>query len=103
MREPLPLACMASAAYADAAARGRDAQAAARREWDSGWKYPKEDAELEHQLVLGGVLSFDDRSKEPPRTDESGEGWDETERTRFGRYARRLWHGLLDHEAIVDR
>ena len=59
MREPLPLACMASAAYADAAASGRDADAAARKAWQSAWNYPKEDAELEHQLVLGGVRTFE--------------------------------------------
>jgi exodeoxyribonuclease V gamma subunit len=103
MREPLPLACMASAAYADAAARGKEAEAAGRKAWESGWNYPKEDAELEHQLVLGGVLSFDERAKEQPRPDEVGGEWDETETTRFGRYARRLWHGLLGREAVVDR
>jgi exodeoxyribonuclease V gamma subunit len=102
MREPLPLACMASAAYAEAAASGRDAEAAARRAWQSAWNYPKEDAELEHQLVLGGVRKFDELA-EPPRADEAGDGWDETETTRFGRYARRLWHGLLGREVLVDR
>jgi exodeoxyribonuclease V gamma subunit len=103
MREPLPLACMASAAYAEAAASGRDAEAAARKAWQSAWNYPKEDAELEHQLVLGGIRTFDERSQEPPRADEAGDGWDETETTRFGRYARRLWHGLLGREVLVDR
>jgi exodeoxyribonuclease V gamma subunit len=103
IREPLPLACMASAAYAHAAATGKDAEAAARKAWESAWNYPKEDAELEHQLVLGGIRTFDERTKEPPPPDETGDGWDETETTRFGRYARRLWHGLLAHEEIVDR
>jgi exodeoxyribonuclease V gamma subunit len=103
MREPLPLACMASAAYAEAAVSGRDAEAAARKAWQSAWNYPKEDAELEHQLVLGGIRTFDERGQEPPRADEAGDGWDETETTRFGRYARRLWHGLLGREVLVDR
>jgi exodeoxyribonuclease V gamma subunit len=103
MREPLPLACVASAAYAEAAASGRDAEAAARKAWQSAWNYPKEDAELEHQLVLGGIRTFDERGQEPPRADEAGDGWDETETTRFGRYARRLWHGLLGREVLVDR
>lgn len=103
MREPLPLACMASAAYAEAKTTGKDADAAGRRAWDSGWNFPKEDAELEHQLVLGGVLRFDDRLEEPPRADESGDGWDEAETTRFGRYARRLWDGVLQSEVVVDQ
>jgi len=38
-----------------------------------------------------------------PRHDESGAGWDGTEATRFGRYARRLWDGLLDHEELTDQ
>lgn len=103
MREPLPLACMASAAYAEAKTAGRDAEAAGRRAWESGWNFPKEDAELEHQLVLGGVRTFDERIEEPPRADEAGDGWDESETTRFGRYARRLWQGLLGREVLVDR
>ena len=36
----------------------------------------------------------------PPRPDEA---WDETETARFGRYARRLWGGLLACEVVVDR
>jgi exodeoxyribonuclease V gamma subunit len=103
MREPLPLACMASAAYAQAKTTGKDAEAAARKAWQSDWNYAKEDAELEHQLVLGGVRTFDELTTEPPRPDEAGDGWDETEATRFGRYARRLWRGLLGREVIVDR
>ena len=55
MCEPLPLYCKTSAAYAEAAVAGRDPVAAARREWTSEWKFAKEDAELEHQLVLGGI------------------------------------------------
>jgi exodeoxyribonuclease V gamma subunit len=103
MREPLPLACMASAAYAEAKTTGNDADKAGRRSWDSGWNYPKEDAELEHQLVLGGVLSFDELTNDSPRPDEQGDGWDETETTRFGRYARRLWDRVLQHELVVDQ
>jgi exodeoxyribonuclease V gamma subunit len=103
MREPLPLACMASAAYAQAKTTGKNAEAAGRGAWDSGWNYPKEDAELEHRLVLGRVLAFDELTREPPRPDESGDGWDETETTRFGRYARRLWRPVLQSEVVVDQ
>ena len=103
MREPLPLACMTSAAYAAATHAGGDAVKAARAAWESGWSFPREDAEPEHQLVLGEVLSFDELTAEPPRPDECGEGWDETEATRFGRYAVRLWEGLLATEAVFER
>ena len=103
MREPLPLACMTSAAYAAAAHHGGDAEKAARNEWESGWAFPKEDADLEHQLVRGDISSFDDLTAEPPRADEQGEGWDDTETTRFGRYSVRLWHGLLQTEAVFER
>ncbi len=103
MREPLPLACMTSAAYAHAAAAGRDAEAAGRRAWESGWNHPNEGAELEHQLVLGGVRPFDELLAESPRPDEAGDDWDDAETTRFGRHARRMWAGLLAREVMVDR
>jgi len=103
MREPLPLAGLASGAYAQAAADGKSAEAAGRKAWESDWNYPKEDTELEHQLVLDGVRSFAEVLEAPPRPDEAGEGWDATEITRFGRYARRLWAGLLSIEKLEHR
>jgi len=103
MRAPVPIACLASAAYADAARAGRDPQAAGRSEWESGWAFDREDKDLEHQLVLGGVRPFADLLAEPPRDDEAGDGWDESDPTRFGRYARRLWSGLLVCEEVSDR
>jgi exodeoxyribonuclease V gamma subunit len=103
MREPLPLACMTSAAYAAATHAGADAAKAARAAWESGWNFPKEDADLEHQLVLGEIRSFDELTAEPPRPDEQGEGWDDAETTRFGRYSVRLWDGLLQTEAVFER
>jgi exodeoxyribonuclease V gamma subunit len=103
MREPLPLACMTSAAYARATHEGADAPKAARAAWESGWKFPNEDADLEHQLVAGGILAFDELTAEPPRPDEQGDGWDDTETTRFGRYSVRLWDALLQTEAVFER
>lgn len=103
MCEPLPLYCAASAAYADAARDGRSAVAAARRAWTSEWNFDKEDAELEHQLVLGGVVTLDELLREPPRDDEAGDGWDMSETTRLGRCARRLWDGLLAVEQVTSR
>jgi exodeoxyribonuclease V gamma subunit len=103
MREPLPIACLASAAYAHAVATGHSPEAAGRRAWESEWSRPREDAELEHQLVLGGVRTFAEVLAEPPRPDEAGPGWDAADPTRFGRLARRLWAGILACEAVEDR
>jgi exodeoxyribonuclease V gamma subunit len=103
MREPLPIGCESSAAYADAARREKPAIMAARRQWESAWNYPREDAQLEHQLAFGGVLTFDDLLAKPPREDELDDPWDASETSRFGKLARRLWDPLLGHEELVDR
>jgi exodeoxyribonuclease V gamma subunit len=99
MREPLPLYCSTSAAYAVAFAAGGDPVAAARAEW-SGSRFSPENDEAEHQLVLGGVHSLDDLLTEPPR---AGEDWEITEPTRLGRLAVRLWSGLLAREELVSQ
>ncbi|HWB71633.1 MAG TPA: exodeoxyribonuclease V subunit gamma [Egibacteraceae bacterium] len=100
MREPLPLYCRTSGAYAQARAAGRGGEPAARRAWESEHGNQGEDREPEHQLVLGGVVSLDDLLAAPPRDDERGEGWEADEPTRFGRQARRLWTGLLACERV---
>lgn len=102
-REPLPLASDASAAYAQAAAGGEDAPAAAQAVWETTFKIEKEDREPEHLIVHGRAISFAELLDEAPRPDERGEGWDESEATRFGRYARRLWDGLLASEVLQSR
>ncbi len=56
MREPLPLASDASAAYAQAVAAGEDGAAAADKAWTSTFDYPKEDRQPEHVLVFGGEI-----------------------------------------------
>ena len=79
MREPLPLYCATSAAYAEAARSGGDPVAAGRSAWESSWNFDREDKEPEHLLVLGGVQSFEqllamplgrrpDRKMSPPPT-----------------------------------
>jgi exodeoxyribonuclease V gamma subunit len=91
LREPLPLFCKTSAAYA----RYPDPVAAARREWVSGWSFPREDAEREHVIAFGGVLALEALLELPPREDER---WHPLEDSRLGQYARRLWEPLLAHE-----
>jgi exodeoxyribonuclease V gamma subunit len=103
MREPPALACNASAAYATAARSGGDPVAAARREWESSYDFDREDREPEHQLVHGGVLAFAELTAERARGDEAGPWWDPDERSRFGRWARRLWDGLLQIERLEHR
>jgi len=103
MREPPPLSCNASAAYAAAARLGGDPVAAGRGAWESAYTFDREDKDPEHQLVLGGVLTFAELLAEPARADESGPWWDASETRRFGRWARRLWDGLLAIEDVVDR
>ena len=103
MREAPPIACLSSAAYAEAARRGTDPVAAARRAWESTWNIDREDREPEHLLVLGGERSVEELIAPAPVADEQGEGWDPAEPTRFGRYARRVWDDLLACEEVVDR
>jgi exodeoxyribonuclease V gamma subunit len=93
LREPLPLACAASAAYA------RGGEDPARKAWESDWNFPKEDVELEHQLAFGGVLGFDELLAFAPRADED---FEPEEPTRFGRLSRRLWSGLLSVEELAE-
>lgn len=78
--EPLPVYCATSAAYA-----GKRGAAAAAKAWNSA-KYPGECADPEHQLVLGGIVPFDD-----------------LDGPLFQEYARRLWTRLLAAEVVEDR
>jgi exodeoxyribonuclease V gamma subunit len=100
MREPLPLACDTSAAYAQGVAAGEDGESAARAAWETVFRYAKEDRQPEHVLVHGDAIPLARLLSEAPRADE---GWEEAESTRFGRYAMRLWRGLLGVEELSDR
>lgn len=103
LREPLPIACKATAAYAEALRDGRDPRRAAGQEWTSSYEFSREDAEPEHQLVHGGTAALDDLLAAPPAPGEAGPGWDVSEPSRFGRLARRLWDPLLDRERREER
>jgi exodeoxyribonuclease V gamma subunit len=100
MREPLPLACETSAAYAAAVAAGLDAEGVAARAWKSAFRYDKEDRLPEHRLAFGGQVEFAELMRPGPRDDER---WIAGEASRFGQYARRLWDPLLAHEELGDR
>ncbi len=52
--------------------------------------------------MFGRVVPFEEMTAAPARADERGPGWDEDETTRFGRWARRLWDGLLAHEELTE-
>ncbi|HEX3873603.1 MAG TPA: exodeoxyribonuclease V subunit gamma [Solirubrobacteraceae bacterium] len=86
MREPLPLYCLTSAAYAEAVAIDRNPVTAARKAWTSEWNFDHEDKELEHQLVLGGILPFDELPAD-----------------ELGRNAGQLWDDLLAREVVSGR
>ena len=80
--------------------RGRGPGAGRARAWESDWNFDKEDHEPEHVLVLGGVLRSTTLLAEPPRR-RRGLGRRDAE--RLGRYARRLWDGLLAGEQVTTR
>jgi exodeoxyribonuclease V gamma subunit len=102
LREPLPLACLSSAAYARATMVGKDPERAAREQWTSGFNFDGEDAQPAHVLIFGASAPFADLLAPRPLADEAGDGWETGETTRFGRCALRLWNGLLAHEQIGD-
>ncbi len=79
MRQPLPLACRTSAAYAEGGA--------AAKEWESDFRFTREDQELEHQLVFGAVLTFEELLA----------------RADFDLCAHRLWDALLAWEQVEFR
>ncbi|HEV7686146.1 MAG TPA: exodeoxyribonuclease V subunit gamma, partial [Acidimicrobiia bacterium] len=100
--EPLPLYCKTSAAWAETPVAKREG--ACSKLWDPSSDFGiAEGKEPEHQLVHGGVVPFFDLQQAAPEPGEAGEGWAADEPTRFGRYALRLWRGLLDVEQVSDK
>ena len=101
LREPLPIACKTSHAYAEAASKGFDPPRWAAREWASEFRFDKEDKEPEHLLAFGGQQPLGFLLAPPPRPDERD--WQATDGTRFGVFARRLWAGVFAHEKVETR
>ena len=102
LREPLPIACKTSHAYAEAASKGFDPPGRwASREWASEFRFDKEDKEPEHLLAFGGQQPLEFLLAPPPRPDERD--WHATDGTRFGVLARRLWAGVFAHEKVETR
>ena len=103
MREPLPLYCETSAAFASVArdASRKRALNAAEQRWTTpfGAPAPFEDRDADHERVLGRGTEFQDLLTDPPRV---GERWRDDEPTRFGQYAYRVWDDLLDVETLRD-
>ena len=94
LREPLPLACAdLGRVRARRARRQGPRRRRARKQWESAWKFDGEDAQPEHGSSSAARSRSTSCSRERPRADEEGDGWDADEPTRFGRYARRLWDG----------
>jgi exodeoxyribonuclease V gamma subunit len=105
MRGPLPMACNASAKWAEGRRDGLDDDGLlgkASGTWASSSDIPGERDQPEHVFVFGRDSDFRDLLAEPPGVDESGAGWEDGEPHRFGRLARRLWEPLLSHERTAD-
>ena len=100
--EPLPLYCKTSAAWAENLPPKRMQSCAGLWEPQNDFGLG-ENREPEHQLVLGGVAPFAELLAAPPGPGEDGDGWAHQEDSRFGRYALRLWAGLLAAEEVTDR
>ncbi len=99
LREPLPMPCKTSAAWATSRRAKRHPEKAAARDWESNHRFPGEDADRSHQRAFGGVLRLDELLAIAPTDAESGPGWADDEATRLGRLARRLWDPILAQEA----
>ena len=100
LRAPLPLACGASAAWAEAINGGKDPVVAATRKWEGSRDWPGENAEPAHLLAFGATLSLATLLLAEPAGEEAGDGWEAGEVTRFGRLARRLWDDILLWERL---
>ncbi len=105
MREPLPIFCATSAAYAAAAAAGLGPGARRReQEWHERLAVSSARTPSSSTSSCSAASGrFAELLEIAPRSDEAGDGWASAERSRFGRLARRLWDGLLAREEVSAR
>ena len=69
-----------------------------------GFMYLMQNFQTERLIAsVGGVVTIADLLVQAPRPDEAGDGWAQTETSRLGRLARRLWDGLLVREEVSAR
>lgn len=103
MCEPLPIPPKTAAEWARRVAEMGGRETPARRaevkrmagyKWSTGYRYPGEDQDPYQVLAWGEVLSFEDLLSMAP---QAGEQWN-SETTRLGQYAVRMWEGVLGHE-----
>ncbi|HET6965505.1 MAG TPA: exodeoxyribonuclease V subunit gamma [Acidimicrobiales bacterium] len=100
MREPLPLVCKTSAAWAEGRRDRLDQPemlARAQQPWDGG-AFGRECDEDEHVFVYGRGYAFRSLLQDPPTVEDRALGWPVGERSRFGGLARLLWDPVLDAE-----
>jgi exodeoxyribonuclease V gamma subunit len=100
MREPLPLICKTSAAWAEGRRERLDQPgmlARAQQHWDGG-TFGRECDEDEHVYVYGRGFPFLSLLQDGPTEEDRRLGWPEGERTRFGGLSRLLWDPLLEVE-----
>ena len=105
MREPLPLYCKTSAAWAGAVAAGKRSRPGGRA--GLGVRPQRAQRGQGHRARAGArrraLLRGHGRALRATPRRRDGDGWEPSETSRFGLYARRLWDGLLEHEEVVDR
>lgn len=100
MREPLPLMCKTSAAWAEGRRDRLDQPeqlTRAQHHWD-GAPFGRECDEDEHIYVYGPGHPFRSLLQDGPTAEDRRLGWPAGERTRFGGLARLLWDPVLEVE-----
>ena len=99
MREPLPLACATSEAWASARHHG-GSRDEANQKAERAWKM--ESSDIEHAEVWSGRSDFDVLYRPELRPDEAAAGWPSAEKSRFASLAGRMWNPVLDHERLSN-
>jgi exodeoxyribonuclease V gamma subunit len=98
--EPLPIPLAAAADYANRRSSGAD-QPTALDKARQTWKQTRENEDAYAAVVWGAKAPFDVYLAETPRPYEPAAFFDESETTRFGALACRLWLPLLDAEDMA--